>query len=476
MADGIGKVQSYTTDCKKCDKTPCQCGNPFDEIKKNLLRGSRFFGFDDIPNPILKEVSEKNEVYKDTFRLIDMAVPYFGDNINSAHGFLEWYMGLIDTSTTQSMCWQARKKSAFGGKIRLLEGDSEFDTGKEAADPISDINPFKEFLEDVEIELDSLIELSRCMFDNIYFSGNIYVEVEIRQVKIGESTKSRAFIYLHESLHCVYLRTKREEAKLIAISPFWCSYDRLAESNTVVLPVFPEIEEQGSGATKTIRTIFHFRNKVPNRRFYGLPDSMASFIDQYRERQDKMYLCKESANGWTGRTVIEVEESSKPEEDEDLAEHMAQTFTNKGKGKSFVFSTRPADATPIVVKNLPANTNEKFYETTQAIHERSIIGSNQLSKVYLGIESAKGGQGNNAYEQEVERININVTEPDQNKIGSAITKILRFCSEYVGFEEMKNLRIDFTNPVMDEIRAKNESINNSSGDSGEGADIGGLSE
>ena len=466
----MAKTVIDTSEGCGCKQSPCTCNNPIDEVKKKWARHSHFSHFAELPNPILKEVSEKNEGYNKTFRLLDMVVPYYGDNNHNAHGFLEFLMGLPETSPTQWMCWQSRRKSAFGGRVKLVKGDTEYYSGEELNDFETNLDDFKLFVEGIEFEFDSVRELAECVFDNLFLSGNAYIEVELKTVTVGNVTENFAYLYLHSPTHCLYLRTKRGEPRIIAISPFWNNFNKLAEDNAVTIPVYPAVIEESKGSVRTVRTIFHLKNKTPQRVYYGVPDTLASFQDQYRERQDKTYLCKESANGWTGTNAVEAEESDDEKDDIRFSEMVNDKFSNKGEGKRVMVTFRPKGATPWNWHSLPANTNEKFYEVTQQIHEKSIIGTNLLSRIYLGIENAKGGQGSNAYEQEVKRININVVEPDQNKVGGFLTKIFRYIAESSGYEAMKDYKIDFTNPVMDRIELENEQLNNIAGDSTEGAD------
>lgn len=422
-----------------CDDLPTAPYNPkLDRPKSHKHSRSRLFNWTAARNPILPQIKDTAEL-SNLFKKYPL-VPYAGTNLHSGHSLLHFLMSMVDLSTTHGSCIISQKKFAFGGKLEIVKNsDSVFDF-EEDVESLDFKKNFAQFIRGIKMNASDIKTLSENLFVSYKGTGNAYFSLVLSE---SLDVKS-AGIFYHKPDTVLYIAPEKPTDNLyVAVSP---DFTKLQEKPPAIYPVYPNFHKRGSGE---LVTMFHVKDSTD---WYGRPDSLSSFLYQYREFQDANYLIQECDNGFTGKVMIEVEEGDPETDDVDdndsvagIVEQFENDFTRKGDDPlSILFMTRPKDATPAFVHEFDPNTNEKFFEISSAINERKILVSHSWSARLLG-ESKAAGLSTNLFTDELES-KLPLLEGYQTLIESYINPALHEIAVFMGMTEFEDISIKFRTP------------------------------
>ena len=444
--------------------------NPKEHVPKRAKQ-NRVVRVDEFEHPIPSEVRDVGELKKffDKYRF----VPYAGSEKKTSHGLLNLLLSMSQNGTQKAVI-ESLKSHCFGGKMDVIASvDPDFDIDEERQVSETEKRAFRDWLRESVTFYDSgsrivtLRDFSGYCFDDLKACGNVYVELVMTETLGVRSVHA----YLHKPESCLYFATKKGEPRILAISPIWRE-DYLKKNPPVAIPAFPNfVDDENS----TRRTIIHLRNGNSN--WYGRPDSIGSFLYQYRELQDANYLIKLSRGNFTGLVIIEVEEDN-PEFSRDMnrdaqeagyvnaADRLEHNFTQKGKDpSSIMYLTRPHGARPVTIEQVEPNDSHEWYTALDELSERKIIAAHSWSKRLMG-DSQANGFSSNVFLDEL-KTKSDTIEKNRLNISGLVNKIIMQAAIFFERPEFEGLSIAYTSPffgLMNEMQ-QDDNNNNSDGSS-----------
>ena len=233
----------------------------------------------------------------------------------------------------------------------------------------------------------------RCIGYDYEATGNAWVEMTYAE------TMGVGHVHLkaHRVTHCLYVKTKPGEMRIVAISPVW-DEAYLNKNEPRYVPSYPNFVTDDDGREKTI---FHLKNG--DNSWYGRPTSEGADLYKYRELQDAIYLIKQAGANFTGQLIIEVEDDDPDTnaaiEDEkaqdagfgSFADRFEQNYTAKSDDpQSVLVTARPFGSRPMFVFQVKPNTSENFYKVTGEIAQHKILINHGLTPRFMGFEVANG--------------------------------------------------------------------------------------
>jgi len=390
-------------------------------------------------NPLQEQIKDTEQL-KWTFERYPL-IPFAGTSFWSGHSLLSFMLSMTANSTTHGACIVSQRKFAFGGKLQVTKNaDSIFDFEEETvSDELK--KKFSKFIKTIRLNTTDIKQLSENIFTSYKATGNAYFTMT-RSETLGVKSVSLNF---YQPDTCCYIDTKKSQDKLIAISNCW-EYDYLEKNPPTIVPLYPNFIKRRSGEEVTM---FHLKDTTD---WYGRPDSISSYLYQYREFQDVNYLMLECDNGFTGKVFIEVEDGDPelddvdaPDQLDDIIEQFENSFTNKGDNPlSIMFMTRPTGAQQAYIHQFKPNTNEKFFEISSDISERKILISHSWSARLLG-ESKAAGLSTNLFTDELES-KLPLLEGYQTTIENILNMAIAECTTYMGETELDGMGVKFSTP------------------------------
>lgn len=432
----IGEVaccNDETTDQALADFNPKIHGTRVSHKKTTI------FDWTNKRNPLLDQMRDINGIAK-TFEKYPL-IPFAGSSKGTGHALLKFLMSMYHLSTTHGACIVSQKKFAFGGKMDVtVNADPEFDFEEEEIS-IAEKKKYSAFIRTIQYNTANLKGLAENIFLSKKITGNAYVSLT-RSETLGVKSTS---INFYNPDTCLYLATEKGEDKIMVISDCF-DFDYLTKHPPTLVPLYPNFVKKATGEEVTM---FHLKDTTD---WYGRPDSLSSFLYQYREFQDANYLIQECDNGFTGKVFIEIEDGDPETEDPDnpdsvdsVVEEFEKSFTNKGENPlSIMFMTRPQGAGQAFIHQFKPNTNEKFFEISSSISERKILISHSWSARLLG-ESKAAGLSTNLFTDELES-KLPLLEGYQTDIENFLNIILQQACIYMGEETFATMGVKFRTP------------------------------
>lgn len=405
--------------------------------RPKVRRSGKLFNWTAERNPIAGQIKDTKELTK-LFKKYPL-VPYAGDNLHSGHRLLYFLMSMMDLSTTHGACVISQKKFAFGGKLGLVKNsDAVFDF-EEEVDNVDLKKQYAAFVKGIRMNASDIKTFSENLFVSYKATGNGYFSLVLSE-SMGVKTASLNY---HGADTVLYIAPDKPSDDLwLAVSN---DFHKLDQKPPTLYPVYPRFHQRGTGE---LVTMFHVKDTTE---WYGRPDSLSSFMYQYREFQDANFLIQECDNGFTGKVFIEIEDGDDEIDDadsdslEDIVGKFENNFTNKGEEPlSIMFMTRPAGASQAYVHEFKPNTNEKFFEVASTISERKILVSHSWSARLLG-ESKAAGLSTNLFTDELES-KLPLLEGYQTLIESYINPALQEIATFLGRTEFEGMSIKFRTP------------------------------
>ena len=447
--------------------------------------GRRIRSLGELDNPIDNEIQDVNDPYLETFNSYNL-VPYFGTQTAPAHATMLWLIDLARRSPSHAACIEAKKRFCFEGVIDVCrQRDTMFYYPEEQAEVTTEERKaYYDALKRISIPYSNhLRDFTLKQYDNYAKTGNVFVVMTIAT----EAGVSIPKLEVLDTQRCVYEATQKGQTKHVVISPYF-DYKHFSQFDPEILPLS---ELKGNKAKLNfaekdgvLKTVFHLKNNVSGKSWYGEPDYISAFRNMYQEFQNVSYVTKETEQGFKGTLFLEFDQGDDADYDgldqefegtfdfRDIPTHPSEernnalesTFTNEGRrNTTLAVSERPTGAGAFSAFHLPANTNESFYATMKAINESQILKVHGLSNVLLGGEKGVGSIGAESFTAEFKVRNKLVFEPIQNKIATFNNKLIDICMEAMGLEGMKEFSIMYRSTFqmhLDAMEKKEEEETN----------------
>lgn len=425
--------------------------NPKTDIfTRKTKKADHFFG---LRNPIPDEVKDSHEL-KNIFKSWNL-VPYAGNTANSGHSLLAWYLMLAKLSPTNAAAITKKIKFAVGGKAGVVRAtDPDYSTGEEIS-PVStqEAKAFIDTLKEYVSFNGGVSRFHRAIGWQYESTGNSFMELTLATV----NGQTRAALKAHKTTHCLYVNTKNDPAKVVAISPVWT--DKYLDKNPPrLVPIYPLFTTDDDG---NLRTMFHLKNGEND--WYGRPSSEGADIYKYREVQDAIYQVRASATNFTGQLVIEVEDDD-PQfapvvDDKDaqyagsdsFVDRFEKNFTQQADNpQSVVIASRPFGSRPMFVFQVAPNTKESWFKVTGEIAEMKIIRAHNITPRFLGLDVSSGFSTDVYISDYV--LNVQpIIEELHNEIMSFSNMALTAIWDAIGRNDLNQFSLRFTPPIQSTI-------------------------
>jgi len=420
-----------------------------------------------LSDPIPKEIEDSEEIRKffETYKF----VPYAGTTQASGHGLLKFYMKLYNLSTTHGSVIEKLIKYCFSGAAIFERAkDSEYDTRDEILPLTPDeAKGYYQALKSMVTFDRGILEFHQESLRSLKQIGDTWVELSIAETE----GITKTFLRLHRPEKVLYWNTAPGEARAVAISPLWTpEYIKLHPPRTV--PEYPIFSEKNG----VKRTMFHLKNGSNS--WYGKPDSQMADLYKYREAQDALYIIKEAANGFSGKTLLEVEGVSEDDERQakqmgfvgGFAERVKAQYSMQGQADALMVMSRPAGSAPVFVKQFLPNTNQDWYKVTGDINAEKILIAHNATKRFMSFEQANGLSTNPFFDDYITNMAPVIGELRET-VTNFTNKILNIIWDITGNEEMKNYSINFRSPIDKALELYTNSLGNVTNNSAGGSTL-----
>jgi hypothetical protein len=449
-----------------------------------ISTGKRIRSLGELDNPIESEIQDVNDPFLETFNQYNL-VPYFGTQTAPAHATMLWLIDLARRSPSHAACIEAKKRFCFEGVIDVVkQKDTMFYYPEEQAEVTREEREnYYDSLKRIQIPYAAhMRDFTIKAYDNYAKTGNVFVVMSIAQ----EAGINVCKLEVLDTQRCVYEATQKGEVKQLVIAPYF-DYKHFSNFNPEILPVS---EFTGNGSKLNFaevgdikKTVFHLKNNVAGKSWYGEPDYIAAFRNMYQEFQNISYVTKETEQGFKGTLLLEFAQGDDADFDgldqefegqfdfrniptdpaDERNKALESTFTNAGyRNTTLAVSERPTGASPFSSFHLAANTNERFYATMKQINEGQILKVHGLSNVLLGGDKQAGSIGAESFTAEFKVRNKLVFEPLQNKIAAFNNRLLDICFEAMGLD-LQGFSIKYRSTFqmhLDAMEAKEEEEGN----------------
>jgi hypothetical protein len=314
---------------------------------------------------------------------------------------------------------------------------------------------WKEYAEWVDATLggEDLLAGIKRSYDGFKTWGNAFVEVVMTTVAGQKVAK----IHVHDADRCRYVITKRNEPKLIGISPIW-TYTYLSMHPPKIVPAYPNIGQMEDGS---LRTIIHIKNPTVGREWYGEPDSIGAVYFKYLEYQLGSYSTEGYHNKWIAKVFFET--FGDPEDGDVGAFDRAirDTFTQSGSNrKTVMHRNAPQDAKETRIHEFAPQTDEDFHAKMADIAETQILKAHNWNHLLLGVRISGSLGGGGEYEQVYREKYISKIRPEQEFMMDSYRKAINLVENWVGYNNEKKLTLGLRDLYFQAKMQENEADNN----------------
>lgn len=416
-------------------------------------RGKPFTIYNSLPNPIPAETEDPQELKK--FFSDWNLVPYAGSEHGTGQKLLWWYILLAKGSPTHAACIGKKCTYAFGSAPTTIRAKNpEFDTGEELVDPeVEEKRIYSEAFTNTISWSHPVRQFHRLAGQYYQETGNVWVELNYSQV----GGKGHAHVVLHKRTHCLYVNTKPNENKMVAVSPIWAD-KYLRENPPRLVPIYPNFAQDKEGV---LHTMFHL--KAGENDWYGRPESEAASMNIYSEVQGTFYRIRNAAGDFAGRLIVEMEEENPLQFHQDqqaaaqaagyesAAERFKEQYTNAGDNPQMVLvSTRVMGAGQMFVFHVPPNNSHQYFKGIGEIDSAQILRMHHCTKRFMSFDVANGF-AENAY---LEDFVINM-EPVINDLRETIliftNRVISAVWKFTGQMDLDKQSLWFNAPISSQV-------------------------
>lgn len=271
-------------------------------------------------------------------------------------------------------------------------------------------------------------------------NGNAWMKMKVSIV--GGQTK----VCLHyiKPTNVLWVNTCEDEPRVAAISPIW-RLDYLQREPPEYVSEFPLFTQSEDG---DFEAILHL--KEGDNDWYGRPETETADFFKYSELQTALYRIQMAAGEFTGKIIIETEESENGEEDwnPDLFE---KTFTRRGDDpKSVVVTSRAYGTKPMFVFQVAPQSNQYYYQVTGKVDEEAIMKAHGVTARFMGKDTSNGFSSD-VYISDFMLLVEPVVNELKDKIVAFLNKAITMGWQFANRMEMNQYSLTFQNPIKTSI-------------------------
>ena len=364
---------------------------------------------------------------------------------------------LCSLSPTNGAIIAKKLEFTLGGQWRIQRRKAESWAIDEELLPevtVQEAEETREWIKETFGSYSAIEDVSRPALRNYLEVGNAFIE--LRLFRVGGFWYAR--LYNHDITDCLYLPTAKDQPRVVQVFPFWYS-DEAPNCEPEMIPVYPNFGEMQDGS---IRTIFHIKNHVPGRKWYGEPSWLLALYYVYNEIQLGEYTVNGYSNDWLPRVFIETYEGfgnesppTNPEEDttgtinregpEGFRSNMDSFFTRQGTKRSrWLHRNVPEGGQPSSVHEFSPSQDYKGHKSdTEVAQSKIIIAHNWHPELMVSTPGRLGGAG--AFKEAFQATYYTTIKPLEDLLVDQINKILRIVDEYQGGRRLETLSVGLEN-------------------------------
>lgn len=307
---------------------------------------------------------------------------------------------------------------------------------KQAADDgeIQDntLQAVEQFLEAVNIDGESLKDLTRRIVTDLETTGNGWLEL----VRVNFRGQREFFVYHHDSTNVLLMR--REDKISAAICPDWQEVDGFGKNVAPVteLPLyrgrFTEWQQEDNGAE---RCMLHLKQYRTGRFWYGLPESIAGMLSQKIGFEINRHNLDRLESDFFPRLFFEFYATDGMSEKQQKAhlQQLVNTFTKKGDKRFGIFAQyNEGHQSKTQITPLEMDESGDFIPYRQQIRQ-DILTAHGMHPVIAGVQTP-GSLGSSKEIREIfDLFNSTVIKPLQDFLEEQmLTPIMQEAAEWTG--------------------------------------------
>lgn len=379
---------------------------------------------DYICDPIADEIRDYERA-KDLAYTRFPIIPFF----DNADATLRFFRKMKEQSPTHGACINRIGVYTFGEGLKVVKKKENGFVLSDSDDVEVDDTEAKKFIEFIEginpdFDGDILLDEMWMSHENLKTYGNYFLRVDMVEV----AGSRFAYVSVIDCEECRYKLTDRGEEKVLLVSPLW-TWDYLRRYTPEFLPVYPRVERTKPGV---MTTVIHVKNKVVQRKWYGLTDSFPSLRDQLLESQQGQYYTENYANDFVPRTIIEIDSDSEDDGADGFDDAVKATYTNRGtERKRVVIRRRLREETPMTVHEVKSSTDFQEHRAMSDEAEEQIVKAHGWHKVLLGSPTPGRLGASQEFSEIYRHFNFTTIRPYRRKVLSGWHKAFEMIDEFM---------------------------------------------
>lgn len=409
-----------------------------DSIFKRKADTSSVFVYELFDNPVIQQISTPKE--SKLFFKNHQLIPYGGSTEDAHQSILDFLFTLRTLSPSHGSCIDFFKPYCFSPGLSIGTFKSsifKLDSANDIIDPDTQ-DAYATFVESIHLNKVDLLSFSSELFDNFKTCGNAYYLVRAIE-SMG------VFSYHMDVLHpkrCFY-KVKDPDHIYVTDNDNFSSVKFIYK-----YPLKPTKFKLG------YHYIVHIKDAAST---YGTPDSAESIQHQYNEIQQATYQITETSNKFMGTFFLEIEaenpsnftiDDNKDNTIEEVRTQIKELYSSSSKTvhRGLVLE-RPFGSEPSQFKSIPANTNEKYFETIAKLNRSMIASSHSISGRLLGDHQPMG-LSTGLFMQELSS-KVSLFLYYQNLFQIPLSKDIQFFLRLDKAKDLAKLSFRFANPFAD---------------------------
>lgn len=428
-----------------------------------------------LQNPIPENSNDSVEVKSlfDTYNI----VPFFGNDLNTSHRFIDVLEDLTQLSASHKACKNDILTYSFGS----IDGLVEYEKDSIISD--QEKSKFIDLLANYKLNLSMIQETIESVYDHIKDFGNAYIRIKMIQIK----DQKGVYLSIVHPEKIAYLKNKKFEDKLCIITDKW-DQEHWKKEAPEILPInlFSDSiinwKDSKEGILNIYETVIHVKQKNDKSDYYGRPDILPVINWMFTEWQVSDTTLKASGTEFVSKYLIFFEEVDPTRVQQSAS---ISNLNNGGLQTSSAIDARMrkvrelttvegADPKSIVGMDYPHNHQapkvEKldvfrdvaYFESTLKMATSYIFAVWSWSKELTGFSSVNGGIGGNIVFDLFRVKNISTIKPTQKKYQKHFYDLIKVIFDKLEIQE-KIYVYQYTDLISQIIQSSNENINNTAG-------------
>lgn len=407
--------------------------NPKQLYRQSNGSNSKVFGT--TIDPISEEIRDPRQ---EAFTLHTYNVVPF---MNKGEVTLDLLHKLTELSPTNGSIIQRKHRYTLGGQWDVTKKKPSGWAMDDLAEPTSpEKESFRDWIEYRLGDIGTVSNIASPLLQNYLRYGNGYVELKIVTV----ANESFAFLYHHDFDRGLYASPEVTEDKTLMLSPFWYSPSNYGKE-PVAIPLYPNFKENNDGS---LSTMFHLKNKVPRRDWYGMSDWIECLYFAYNEIQVGEYNVFGFGNDWTPRIYMETfdgygdeQPANNPDYDlngeplthQDSFRNNVDTFlTNSGSARRrYLHRANTLEGKETFIHEFSPSLEWQHYKESAATAERQIIKAHDWHTALMVETPGKLG-GGQVFQDAFRAKYYTVIQPLEEKVTDFLNEILEVVDAFTG--------------------------------------------